>query len=69
MTDIIDRAQAAEQRFRDRALSRRVPRYQTGSDICEDCGKEIPPERRRVLPSATRCITCETLKEKNYGMG
>jgi len=28
---------------------------------CERCGRTIPPERIEVLPTATRCVTCETL--------
>lgn len=35
-----------------------------GTMACEDCGNDIAPERRIALPSATRCIHCQTLFEK-----
>jgi DnaK suppressor protein len=28
--------------------------------LCEDCGKEIGAERLAALPSATRCISCQS---------
>ncbi|MGI8396354.1 TraR/DksA C4-type zinc finger protein [Agrobacterium deltaense] len=31
---------------------------------CEDCPNDIPRERRIAMPSATRCITCQTQHEK-----
>lgn len=30
---------------------------------CEDCGEEIPADRRRVLPWAARCVECQTVME------
>lgn len=35
-----------------------------GSVICADCGTEIPPERRRAMPSAIRCIDCQAWFER-----
>jgi RNA polymerase-binding transcription factor DksA len=26
---------------------------------CRDCGREIPPERLRVMPEAVRCVDCQ----------
>lgn len=37
----------------------------TGSDACEDCGEEIPPERRAAAPFARRCISCQLDFERN----
>lgn len=34
-----------------------------GSEVCRDCGRLIPAERRRALPSATRCIDCQDTSE------
>lgn len=31
---------------------------------CEDCPNDIPRERRLAMPSATRCIRCQTIFEK-----
>ncbi|MCZ7893335.1 TraR/DksA C4-type zinc finger protein [Agrobacterium salinitolerans] len=35
-----------------------------GTLECEDCGNDIARERRIALPSATRCIVCQTKFEK-----
>lgn len=37
---------------------------QEGRDDCVSCGAEIEPERREALPSARRCIECQTEIEK-----
>ena len=34
-----------------------------GSDECEDCGCEIPQQRRAAAPWATRCAPCQNAKE------
>jgi RNA polymerase-binding protein DksA len=31
--------------------------------ICEECGKEIPPERLEARPNATLCIECQRIRE------
>ena len=31
---------------------------------CRDCGEEIAPARLRVMPFATRCVSCQTAHEK-----
>lgn len=64
MTDIIDRAQALEQRQRDAALRRRVPRPQVGREFCLDCEERISEARRKACPNAERCIDCQTTWEK-----
>lgn len=35
-----------------------------GTFECEDCGNGIARERRIALPSAIRCIVCQTKFEK-----
>lgn len=35
-----------------------------GTIQCEDCPNNIPRERRLALPSATRCIRCQTKHEQ-----
>ncbi|PZP54349.1 MAG: molecular chaperone DnaK [Agrobacterium fabrum] len=35
-----------------------------GTVQCEDCSNDIPRERRLALPSATRCIRCQTRHEQ-----
>lgn len=31
---------------------------------CEECGKPIGEARRRAMPSATRCILCQDVHER-----
>jgi len=30
-----------------------------GSDTCAECGKKIPPERRRAVPGCELCVQCQ----------
>jgi phage/conjugal plasmid C-4 type zinc finger TraR family protein len=30
-----------------------------GAAFCEECGEDIPEARRRALPSARTCVTCQ----------
>ena len=34
-----------------------------GSDCCEDCGDDIPEQRRRALPGARTCVTCQGIRD------
>lgn len=31
---------------------------------CTDCGEPIEPARKRAMPSARRCISCQTKRER-----
>jgi len=31
-----------------------------GATHCEECGEEIPEARRRALPGARTCVSCQT---------
>lgn len=35
--------------------------------VCIDCGTEINPERLNVVPTAIRCIDCQSRRENEYG--
>ena len=35
-----------------------------GSDECTDCGDGIPAARRKALPSARRCVGCQSQIER-----
>jgi DnaK suppressor protein len=37
--------------------------------ICVDCGNEINVERLRAVPTAIRCIDCQSRQEKDYAGG
>jgi phage/conjugal plasmid C-4 type zinc finger TraR family protein len=34
-----------------------------GSTHCVGCGEEIPEPRRRALPSARTCVTCQSSRD------
>ncbi len=36
---------------------------------CADCHQEIPHERLRALPFATRCVECQTARERRVESG
>lgn len=43
-------------------------RLESGAaNVCVDCGEEIGFKRLNAYPFATRCIHCQTLREKIYG--
>jgi len=66
MTDPFDRAAALELEQRTAALEAHTARQQTTPGLLNfmDCGDEIPADRRAVLPSARRCIDCQSAHEK-----
>jgi DnaK suppressor protein len=35
--------------------------------ICRDCGEEIPKARLKILPFATRCVSCQARMEDGLG--
>lgn len=58
-------AQRAEEDMRDRAIGRiRNAMCQKGDEFCVDCGNPIGAKRRAAMPSAIRCISCQTSLEK-----
>ena len=45
-----------------RALEKQAA--QPSLEECEDCGEEIPEERRTLVKGCTRCIYCQGLFER-----
>jgi phage/conjugal plasmid C-4 type zinc finger TraR family protein len=39
-----------------------------GSEKCEDCDSTIPKERRAAMPSATRCVHCQSVKDRESAL-
>ncbi|HET6223066.1 MAG TPA: TraR/DksA C4-type zinc finger protein, partial [Dongiaceae bacterium] len=37
--------------------------------ICERCGQPIDPERLKIMPEATMCVSCKTIVEKQRAAG
>ena len=61
----IEQAEAMVTAERDKAIADiRAQLAEPGADDCEDCGDEIPVQRRAAMPSARRCADCETRRER-----
>jgi len=64
MADEIDLANIEIEREKERALSKiKQLQQQSGIIDCIDCGIEIPKARKEAVPSAKRCIDCQSLKD------
>lgn len=48
------------------AHRRTMARAETGpgSEICAECGDEIPPARREAQPGCTMCLDCQAAAER-----
>ncbi|MCD4663146.1 TraR/DksA C4-type zinc finger protein [Agrobacterium sp.] len=57
-------AERAEQERETKIAAARLALKGPGTMVCEDCPNDIPRERRIAMPSATRCIACQTRHEK-----
>lgn len=59
-----------EQSLEATLASRRHQVAHTSTDpYCEECGEEIPAQRRRALPGCPTCVDCQQLLEadkRNY---
>ena len=59
--DLADLASRTESRLNDmRVKATQAKLRGAGSADCRSCGEPIPEERRKALPSATRCAGCQT---------
>jgi len=43
----------------------RALREGKGRNTCEDCEKPIPEERRKAMPTTTRCAKCQDRRDQN----
>lgn len=61
----IETAELTQRVLSDGAIARiRAGLAGPGEVDCIDCGHPIPPARRAALPSAQRCIGCQTKSER-----
>lgn len=64
----LEAATEAEEGQRGRAIARaKAALAGDGADMCQDCDQPIPAARRAALPSATRCVGCQTAYERPGG--
>lgn len=63
---LFDLAEVRAEEEREAAIKRASAALkQAGNVECEDCGGEISETRRRALPSARRCISCQQRFERS----
>lgn len=63
----IELAEQRTEQERDAAISRSIAVLAgTGTANCIDCRQPIDPARRAALPSAKRCIGCQSLRERGH---
>lgn len=61
----IEQGEAARDRAELAAIERTLGRIRDGSyGICSECGVEIPAERLRAQPLASRCTSCQSAREE-----
>lgn len=62
---MIEAAEANVARERDTEIARiRAELAAEGEDFCIDCDEPIGAARKAALPSAERCIECQTIYER-----
>ena len=60
-----DRINEILERDREQAAVAEERRAHGGYGICENCGRPIGEERMAALPTATRCIACQSSWEQS----
>lgn len=66
--DVFDRATEVEEAHREAAIAAHLaqakrPKHASASH-CEDCGVEIPEQRRLILPGVLLCVECQSIHER-----
>lgn len=59
----LTRAQTLAGKLRCKHVAGSLQTAGKGQDWCEDCGEDIPQERRAAAPWAVRCVPCQEIKE------
>lgn len=70
MIDAIDRANDTAQFTNDLALRQHFSERSSspGALECQECGAEIPEQRRLKVPDATLCVDCKRAEEQRERM-
>lgn len=64
------RSLEAAEAFEEQERQRRIQQISAGlkrpgESECTDCGEVIDPRRRAAMPSARRCLACQTSSERS----
>lgn len=62
----VERSQDDQERFNQFAVKQQLATMPKGesAEECEDCGDNIPEDRREAYPGCKRCVTCQQLVER-----
>lgn len=66
MADSADIANDAYDTHLQATIQRKIAQAQIdapGNKECDDCGLDIPEQRREIAPSAKTCIECQSIRE------
>lgn len=65
--EIIEQSQVYQERFNQLALQRQLDSMPKGESAteCENCGDDIPEDRRKAYPGCKRCISCQQQHERD----
>lgn len=70
MPDNVDLIQEQQAELLERQINAaRVKHCGVSALVCEECDAPIPAARRAAYPSATRCVSCQSVfeaKNKHY---
>lgn len=47
------------------AAARNALGQEDGRDFCQDCGERIPAARRKALPGARSCVSCQSERDSS----
>lgn len=67
MSDVVDRANELVQQRLDDELNRRrcdAEKPRITHSYCVDCEQKIPVKRLEKIPTALRCVECQTIFEQ-----
>lgn len=67
MADIADIANDYAERELQERLHGRVQYQGHSQKACNDCGCEIPLQRREAVPGVRLCIGCQEVEERRHG--
>ena len=66
----LEQAARLEQHQRDASVrNAQQALARQGQADCAGCGEAIAPQRRTAVPSATRCMACQSCFERLKGLG
>lgn len=67
MVDIVDIATDYNEKALERILNNRQQFTGISAEYCEECGCDIPEQRRQAVKGVKYCIDCQQILERTHG--